>query len=365
MTIEREAPVLTLEPLVEYPQRERVLQLAREAAPEVDTNERSPFETLRELGKEGLLTLGREGEHNSSSLLPQVAVAFDLATECASTAFSLWAHRSTIAFFDAVGRELPAGLAEGTVSGTTAMAAAYKENSGLAPIPVHAEIVEGGLRLNGVIAWASNLYPNGVIVLPVAVDNAPEGESNRYIVSVNRNVEGLDVRYQTSLLALNSTQSGTLKFQDVFVPEADILTRDFAGFLGAVTAPFLLVQSSFCLGLGAASLAQAAPHAEDAFGVFRAEYDALLEEYERLRAELTRLASAPAEAEVIDLLALRLNVSHFATAATHYELQVVGGSGYAQSSATARRVREALFLPVQSPTEGHLRYELLRLSSGD
>lgn len=127
----------TLEPLYDYPQREQVLALARTHASAVDRGERSPFENLREIAKDGLITLGRDG----GSLVPQVSVAFDLATEDASTAFSLWAHRSTIAFFDAVGRELPEGLADATVSGTTAMAAAYKEASGLAPIKVEGTLV--------------------------------------------------------------------------------------------------------------------------------------------------------------------------------------------------------------------------------
>lgn len=87
----------TLEPLEDYPQRERVLALAAEHADAVDAGERSPFENLREIAKDGLLTLGRTG-----SLLPQVSVAFDLASQDATTGFSLWAHRSTIAFFDAV-----------------------------------------------------------------------------------------------------------------------------------------------------------------------------------------------------------------------------------------------------------------------
>lgn len=353
----------TLKPLYDYPQRERVLTLAAEHAVAVDKNERSPFEVLRELGAEGLLTLGRgisQGtEHNGVSLLPQVAVAFDLATECASTAFSLWAHRSTIAFFDAVGRPLPEGLAEGNVTGTTAMAAAYKDASGLAPIPVKATRVEGGLNLNGTVSWASNLYPHGVIVLPVAVEGI-EGD-NRRIVTVNRDADGLHVHYHRNLLALGSTESGTIRFENVFIPESDILTEDFPGFLAAVTAPFLLVQSSFCLGLGAGALKSAAAHREVSGGVFLADYDTLTAEYERLRVEITRLAQDPAAAARADLLQLRLDVSHFATSAAHYELAVVGGAGYDATSATARRLREASFLPVQSPTEGHLRYELSRI----
>ena len=345
----------TLEPLEDYPQRERVLALAAEHADAVDAGERSPFENLREIAKDGLLTLGRTG-----SLLPQVSVAFDLASQDATTGFSLWAHRSTIAFFDAVNRELPEGLAEATTSGTTAMAAAYKEASGLAPIKVLGTLVEGGVKLNGTISWASNLYPGGVIVLPVAVQNAQEGHPNRYIVTVRQDAPGLKVVYHRNLLALNGTESGTIIFEDVFVPTEDILTKDFAGFLAKVTAPFLLVQSAFCLGLAAGALQSAAEHLQVSGGIFKQEFEGLLGTYRTLRDTLLRLAAEPENAQKRDLLQLRLDVSHLATAATHCELQTVGGAGYVAGSPTARRVREVAFLPVQSPTEGHLRYELAK-----
>ena len=345
----------TLEPLEDYPQRERVLALAAEHADAVDAGERSPFENLREIAKDGLLTLGRTG-----SLLPQVSVAFDLASQDATTGFSLWAHRSTIAFFDAVNRELPEGLAEATTSGTSAMAAAYKEASGLAPIKVLGTLVEGGVKLNGTVSWASNLYPGGVIVLPVAVQNAQEGHPNRYIVTVRQDVPGLKVVYHRNLLALNGTESGTIIFEDVFVPTEDILTKDFAGFLAKVTAPFLLVQSAFCLGLAAGALQSAAEHLQVSGGVFKQEFEGLLGTYRTLRDTLLRLATEPENAQKRDLLQLRLDVSHLATAATHCELQTVGGAGYVAGSPTARRVREVTFLPVQSPTEGHLRYELAK-----
>ena len=341
----------TLEPLEDYPQRERVLALAAEHADAVDAGERSPFENLREIAKDGLLTLGRTG-----SLLPQVSVAFDLASQDATTGFSLWAHRSTIAFFDAV----PEGLAEATTSGTSAMAAAYKEASGLAPIKVLGTLVEGGVKLNGTVSWASNLYPGGVIVLPVAVQNAQEGHPNRYIVTVRQDVPGLKVVYHRNLLALNGTESGTIIFEDVFVPTEDILTKDFAGFLAKVTAPFLLVQSAFCLGLAAGALQSAAEHLQVSGGIFKQEFEGLLGTYRTLRDTLLRLAAEPENAQKRDLLQLRLDVSHLATAATHCELQTVGGAGYVAGSPTARRVREVTFLPVQSPTEGHLRYELAK-----
>lgn len=348
-------PEFSLEPLYDYPQREQVLSLAREHASAVDKNERSPFQTLRELGKDGLLTLGLEG-----SLLPQVSVGFDLATEDASTAFSLWAHRSTIAFFNATTGDVPAGLRDGSVSGTTAMAAAFKEASGIGEVGIHASHDGDELVFNGTVAWASNLYENGVIVAPVAVDDAAKGESNRYIVHFPVASEGIEIKYQENLLALNSTKSGFIKFTDVRVPTANILSTDLPAFLDSIIAPFLLVQSSFCLGLAAGALASAAENLEVAQGVFKDEFNQLNAEYERLRGVIIRLAENPENINRVELLTLRLDASHVATKATHLELSVVGGRGYASASPTARRLREASFLPVQSPTEGHLRVELER-----
>ena len=128
-----------------------------------------------------------------------------------------------------------------------------------------------------------------------------------------------------------------------------------------MTAPFLLVQSSFCLGLAAGALQEAAKHLDVSQGVFRPVFPLILAEYQSLREELVRLASEPERAERRDLLSLRFGCfALLRPIATHFELQVVGGAGYVATSPTARRLREASFLPVQSPTEGHLRYELAR-----
>ncbi|MGO2608462.1 MAG: hypothetical protein ACTIMA_07630, partial [Brachybacterium tyrofermentans] len=54
----------------------------------------------------------------------------------------------------------------------------------------------------------------------------------------------------------------------------------------------------------------------------------------------------------------RLESALLAGRATRLEQKVVGGRGYALGSDTSRRAREAAFLPVQSPTETHLRHLL-------
>jgi hypothetical protein len=59
-----------------------------------------------------------------------------------------------------------------------------------------------------------------------------------------------------------------------------------------------------------------------------------------------------------DLARLRLAALDVAAEAVRLESAVAGGSGYLAASDTARRVREAAFLPVQAPTYGQLRREI-------
>ena len=60
----------------------------------------------------------------------------------------------------------------------------------------------------------------------------------------------------------------------------------------------------------------------------------------------------------VELLELRLEAAEVAVAAANVEVRVAGGAGYAKSS--SRRFREAAFIPVQSPSEAQLRWELER-----
>lgn len=60
------------------------------------------------------------------------------------------------------------------------------------------------------------------------------------------------------------------------------------------------------------------------------------------------------------MLEWRLAVAEIATAATALEVRVSGGAGYTQSFPASRRFCEAAFIPVQSPSETQLKWELGR-----
>ncbi|MFI7480979.1 acyl-CoA dehydrogenase [Kocuria sp. M1R5S2] len=338
-----------LAPLVYYPDHGVVRAAAAARARDVDASAVSPFETLRELGARGLLDLGLTG-----SLAPQAAVVFDLAAECTATAFSLWAHRAAVEYLHATGTAIPPEMRSGAVPGCSAMAPAFKEAAGIGRIPVTLTEGPDGPVLDGTVPWASNLYPEGLVVLP-----AVREDGTRTVVRTRVSAPGVTVRLLEDLMALNATASGVLRLENVPVdPVQDVLSEDLPGFLAAVRGPFLLLQTAFCLGLSAASLTAARDGMEGVAEVFREELEESIAEQRRLRAALLRLAGTPRDNGPREVFALRLDAALLTGAATRIEAKVVGGRGYAMSSPTARRVREAAFLPVQSPTEGHLRWVL-------
>ena len=76
-----------------------------------------------------------------------------------------------------------------------------------------------------------------------------------------------------------------------------------------------------------------------------------------------RIRDCRSKVAFADLLRLRLNAAEAAVQAANLEIRVAGGAGYAQSSPASRRYREATFIPVQSPSEGQLKWQLAREES--
>ena len=323
-----------------------VLEAAQERARAVDREGGDPWDTLAELGGLGLLSV---------PLPLQVELIHALARRCTATAFSLWGHRSALEYHRVTGAMAPAGAEAGTTALASGMAPAYKEEAGLGEIPLVAtDSADGALVVSGVLPWCSNLRPGAWIVLPVRFE-----DGRRAIVRIARDAAGVAVKDLVGLAALDATASGVLRLEQVAVPGRDVLSHDVPAFRDAARAAFLLLQSGMCLGLAGAAL-DAAETAADPVGrrVLAEEFDAGYEDWEALRRDLVRAVEDSAEVTPRELVRVRLETALLVGRATRLEQKTVGGRGYALASDTSRRAREAAFLPVQSPTEIHLRHLL-------
>lgn len=324
----------------------------------LDRNEADLREDIAALAGLGLFDIDRTPVGVAATVIEAVA------TESLAVAFAAWAQRMTAAYLshaadrsDAAARTYRA-VADGSRPGVTGMAAAQRQVVGLGNVPITATPVDGGYRIDGPIAWASNVYPDSSIVLAA---NTEDGRS--LVLTFDASAPGVEIRNAPDLLALNATASTMIGLDGVVVPHEQVLGEDLTDFLSGVRPQFLVLQAAFCSGVAARSLTEAEGRLEGLGAFYTDEHDELAQRHRHMHAELHRLGATPATAALRDLLLLRLDGAEIAPAATRLEAVLCGGMGYAQAAPANRRMREAAFLPVQSPSQSQLRWELERLGA--
>ncbi|MGB8387396.1 acyl-CoA dehydrogenase [Mycobacterium sp.] len=336
-----------------------LLEDIRAHAAALDRGEHHSRRSFSALGAAGLLGVGAPG--NSDGRLPDMAEVIRLISgECMSTGFSLWAHRMAVEYLLMAATPFSTAAAQplltGTTLGVTGMAAAFKEAAGCGSLELTATPVAGGYEVSGPIRWASNLYVDSTMVTAARTD---DGE--KVIVALPLSTPGVVVGDHFDLLAMGSTASSYLNLKGAYVPSEQVLSRDFDAFLQAVRPTFLVLQSAMCLGLTRTAVEQARLGLTGVNSVFSADADRIVERLSGAEATLGNLAAAvggtnpPTKKE---LLALRLAAAELSSGSADLEIRTAGGKGYASRTSASRRYREAAFIPVQSPSEGQLRWEL-------
>jgi alkylation response protein AidB-like acyl-CoA dehydrogenase len=333
----------------------------RTHAAALDRGEHPSRRSFTALGAAGLLGIGAPG--NTDGRLPEMAEVVRLiSAECMSTGFSLWAHRMAVEYLLTAATPFSAAavrpLLGGTTLGVTGMASAFKEAAGCGSLELTATRVAGGYEVSGPIRWASNLYGDSTMITAVRTD---AGE--RLIVALPLSTPGVIVGDHFDLLAMGSTASSYLNLTDAYVPFEQVLSRDFEGFLYGVRPTFLVLQSAMCLGLTRTTLEQGRLGLSGVNEVFTADVDRIAGLLACAEVTLTTLAAAVGGSKAPakkDLLALRLSAAELSAASADVEIRTAGGKGYASKTSASRRYREAAFIPVQSPSEAQLRWELAR-----
>jgi alkylation response protein AidB-like acyl-CoA dehydrogenase len=316
----------------------------RSHAAALDRGEHPSRRSFTGLGAAGLLGIGAPG--NADGRLPEMAEVIRLiSAECMSTGFSLWAHRMSVEYLLAAATPFSMAAVEpllaGTTMGVSGMAAAQKEATGC-----------GSLELTA---------------LPVAdstmINAARTDAGERLIVAVPVATPGVVVGDHFDLLAMGSTASSYLNFDGAFIPAEQVLSTDFKGFLQAVRPTMLLLQSAMCLGLTRTTVDQSRLGLSGVNEVFTVDADRIAAELADAEAKLVTLASAVGSGQPPtkkELLSLRLVAAKLSSASADLEIRTAGGQGYASKTPASRRYREAAFIPVQSPSEAQLRWELAR-----
>lgn len=329
-----------------------ILETVSEKAKAVDAGTEDARYILPILAEAGLL---------DTDLLTAARTVREISRRDLSVGFTIWAHLMTQTYLANANKPAASAveqsLRSGTRPGITGMAAAFKEFAGCGEIELAATPVEGGYRVTGKLNWASNLYNDAVLVTAVRTD-----AGDRLLIFVEGGAEGLTFGKPFGLLGLNATASAWVSLENVFVPESQVLTHDFDAFILQVRPTFVVLQIAECIGVAEAAIAAAS---ERLFGVnatFADEVQNIAARVSDIIARQESIITRVGNSDIspVELLELRLDAAEVAVAAANVEVRVAGGAGYAKSSPASRRFREAAFIPVQSPSEAQLRWELER-----
>lgn len=290
----------------------------------------------------------------------------ELAAEDLSVGFTTWAARMTLEYLKRADTDYSRSLAEriaaGTNPGVTAMAGAFKEAAGVGELDLTAEKDGEGYVVSGKIGWASNLYDDAIVVT-----GAKTAEGEKFLFAFEAGHEGVEFGQPFGLLGLNATESAWVSFDNVRVPAEQVLTRDFDTFMKGVRPVFVVMQVAECLGVAEASAEAASQKLDGMKATFADDVEQVRADIGSVRARQSATITSISAGDAVDpeaLLVLRLDAANAAVKAANIEVRVAGGAGYASSSPASRRYREASFLPVQSPSEAQLRYELQRVREG-
>ncbi|PQP00253.1 acyl-CoA dehydrogenase [Massilia phosphatilytica] len=321
------------------------------------------------LAQAGLFAVGvPESEGGDGrALSAAVDIVAGLAEHSLSAAFVYWAQRAVIACLlaspnrDLVRRLVP-DLLHGRLAGAPGLSNAMKFLGGLDRLRIVGTATPDGMRLNGTVAWATNLRRQGFVA---AVAVGDEHGDNPSVFALPHDVRGVVREPDLDLLALRGTNTAALRLSDVALDASWQIHPQARVFLPSIRPAFVGLQCGLGLGLARASLRTARAALDGKPSVFSGQIDTLDADRAACREALcTGLDDGGLRERPRDLLTLRLRMVDIAAAATALELQALGGRALLRGAngGYARRAREAAFLAVVTPTVAQLKGDLARLA---
>jgi alkylation response protein AidB-like acyl-CoA dehydrogenase len=298
-------------------------------------------------------------------LAEAIRTTSEIGSFCGSTAFLLWCQNTCVWYLANTGnaalreRHLQ-DVATARTLGGTAFSNPMKHFAGLESLKLKARRERGGYIVNGVLPWVSNL---GLGHLFGTVIDAGVGR-----VAALVRVDGKQVRLGPSgrFAALEGTATYSLRFEEAYIPDEDLLGAPAEPFVDRIRPGFVLLQLGIAFGIIRGALRDITRANRTLAAVNRFLPDrpeALESDLLALEAEAGQLAKIhppePDSRYLKAVLRVRLEAAQLTTRAAFSALQHAGAPGFLVDSAPQRRVREALFFSILTPSVKHLRKVLV------
>lgn len=319
-------------------------------------------EILPRLAEAGLtrISVPEDMGGTGGDIVAAVEAVAAVAHDSLASAFVLWGHRCYTEFLirsdnaELRAAQLPDLLA-GRVAGASGLSNAMKALAGLEVMQIKARAEGDTLLVDGKLPWVTNLRREGFFVA-AAADRAEGGPA--VILSLSGDDPGLTRSDDLELMGMRSTDTAAITITGARIPRTRIIAEDAPVWLRGLRPAFVGLQCGMAIGLARRALTEA----EACSGSGRA---VLAGDFARLRADLAETVAAlfaglrdgrfvthPAA-----LFELRIRLAEIVATSIGLELQAGGGRCYLREPGRdfARRMREAAFIPVITPSIVQLR----------
>lgn len=345
--------------------RERVQEFTRrEITPEVaahtDKSNAFPNDMWVKLGEAGFLGMTADAEHGGLAMGYQAhcVVLEELSRASGSIGLSYAAHSQLcVNQIQLNGTpEQKARYLPGLIAGTSVGALAMSESgagSDVVSMRTAARRVDGGYVLNGTKMWITN-GPDAHIIVVYAKTEPGKGSKGITAFLVDTEAKGFSCARKLDKMGMRGSNTGELVFEDVFVPDENVLGQINGGVRVLMEGLDLerLVLSAGPLGIMQAALDVALPftHQRKQFGQPIAHNQfvqgKLADMYTKLQASKAYTygtARAVDEEGIIktqDCAGAILYAAERATECTLDCIQLLGGMGYTEEMPASRLLRE-------------------------
>ncbi|WP_250517036.1 acyl-CoA dehydrogenase family protein [Caballeronia sp. INDeC2] len=285
-----------------------------------------------------------------------------VAQRSLTAAFVLWGHRTFIEYVlqsdnhALRGHVLPR-LLNGEIAGATGLSNAMKYLSNIEALQMHATRHADGFSLSGGLPWITNLRREGFIAAAAFDhdDGAPPS-----IFAIAHDAPGVARSGDLDLIGLRASNTAALTVNGTVLDERHRLTADARNWLLRVRPAFLGLQCGMSVGLAQGALLATAQAGASSRESIRAETEAL---EAALAGQRVALKQGVLDGTFFErpsaLFELRIALVDTVTRALSLEVQASGGRGYLRNQGgTARRVREASFIPIVTPSLVQLKAQL-------
>lgn len=325
-----------------------------------------PTDILGRLGEAGAFAHHTDSHGTGpAGIVAAVDSMAQIGAACLSTAFCTWCQDALVWYLDRSDNSAPrqrylAAAASGRLLGGTGLSNPMKFFSGIESLALKGMRVAGGYRVTGRLPFVSNLDKGHLFGTIFELEDAP----GRRIMSLFRaGDDGVSLARNAHFIALEGTGTYSVLIRDAFVPDDNIMSEDASRFVPRIRKGFVLLQTGMGFGIarGAALLMRAdgpgrrqAAHLPFGPDAIEARAAAL---QERVR-EQVRTVEEPDRESFLDVLRTRLEVSWLALEAAQAAMLHFGARGYLIGSESARRLREAQFVAIVTPSVKHILAEL-------